>query len=144
MFFEISGVYWKSSDQLDPGICASDETHKSKSKQAASTWKNLQLSQTRSTMISLFTIASVPIFSFLTWNIIHQQKPTLHRSPLRSYKRDVIVGDPERTSFWKEPPGGDEMVGSMDQLGGFFDDFFFTSERNRRTWIKFLHWEVQL
>lgn len=23
-----------------------------------------------------------------------------------SYKRDVIVGDPERTSFWKEPPGG--------------------------------------
>ena len=23
-----------------------------------------------------------------------------------SFKRDVIVGDPERTSFWKEPPGG--------------------------------------
>lgn len=33
------------------------------------------------------------------------------------------MGDPERTSFWKEPPGGDEMVGSVDLTGRVFDDF---------------------
>lgn len=93
-------------------------------------------------MISLFTISSHFLFSHLKYHS-PTKNPPLHRSPLRSYKRDVIVGDPERTSFWKEPPGGDEMVGSGDQLGGF-SMIFFTSERNRRTAIKLLHWEVQV